>query len=182
MRKFMPALILTLSLSACVGRVDAVSAARFAEAVRLAHTHVEFRASASYVKFSEAGYMVEKPFPKIFFADENFPTDGLIREFVIFVKTQDIQSAIVDASAYCSNYNILMQGDDFDQEEEAIEKYNTEGMMVTYKSANENPVSCFIPKPEHCEGMRKITSSFFHQYALKDDENFSELLDRVDCK
>lgn len=141
---------------------------------------ISLDSNSNYVKLAEVGYVVEKPFPKIYLVDRPTSSNRFTHEFAIVLSQKD-QTEIVDIAVLaCSNQPFLQNDDDVDQANEIVHTYRKSGLLITYRSQGKNAKTCFISAPQHCQFFSNLAKIEL-DVAVQRDENLQELENRTGC-
>ena len=123
----------------------------------------------SYVRVEYLASKVDKPYPKIFFADLNFPTDIWMLENVAVVKPATISSVLSSADALACEPNSAVLGKWTDQ------------MEILIRPANKPLKRCLLSVKSGCRYLMRLHFLTSELKGNKDEYLLPEIEHRLDC-
>ena len=124
--------------------------------------------SVSYVRVEYLASAVEKPYPKIFFADQSFPTDTMMLENVAIVKPAAMVKILSSAENLSCDPN------------SAVSVGRTDQVEILIRSANKTLKRCLLSIKAGCKYMTQL-SRLTHEIKGNDSEYLPELESRLAC-
>jgi hypothetical protein len=124
--------------------------------------------SVSYVRVEYLASAVEKPYPKIFFAEQSFPTDAMMLENVAIVKPAAMAKILSSAEALSCDPNSATSG------------VRTDQVEVLMQSSNKTLKRCLLSIPTGCKYMTQL-NHLTHELKGNDSEYLPELEHRLAC-